>query len=246
MLRNRCLLGLVFGLLFAGVAQGEGLRFVTADWPPFTMMEANGQPSGLDVELVQEFSRRAKIEAEIHVVPWKRAQIEVEQGLADAIFTLKKTEAREKFLAYPGVPLERERVSIYSLKGKGFKAQTLLNLKDMQIGVVRGNVYSKEFDSADFLWKDESVNDEMMMRKLAHGRFDLVIGEEISLHYLAGKLGIDLEPVYFIGEYPTYIAFSNKTTAGSDAFSKCFDFIMHQMVQDGTVKRIRDKYAKKL
>ncbi|MBF0204883.1 MAG: transporter substrate-binding domain-containing protein [Desulfamplus sp.] len=224
--------------------RAETLIFVTTDWPPYTIGQ-DEDVSGIDVEIIQEFIKRNKIDAKILAIPWKRALDGVEEGFYHAIFTLKKTAEREKFLHYPTEQLENELTAIFSIKGKNIKAKSLEDLKNQTVGVVRGYTYGKEFDSSEFIIKDEGVDDKMMVNKLVNGRYDLIAGEEISVKYLANKDKTMLETVYILGDYPTYIGFSIKGLgAKKDKLALQFDVTMRQLVKEGFVEKIRASYMK--
>ncbi|OQX19881.1 MAG: hypothetical protein BWK80_36320 [Desulfobacteraceae bacterium IS3] len=221
----------------------EKLVIVTSEWPPFAITE-NGQITGIHTEIVREFCKRNGIEADIRIVPWKRALEEVKEGTAAGIFSAKKTEERTQFLFYPSEILDVENVAIMALKGKGIKAAGLDDLKDKTFGVVRGYVYCAEFDNYTGLKKDESTDEEMLVKKLANQRTELAVGDEKALLFIGKKLGIQLETVLIVNEVPNYLAFSKALGEKGKALAEKFDQTIRQMRQEGVITKINDKYLK--
>lgn len=124
---------IVVGLFFSPVgALAEKLVFVTTDWPPY-IMSKDGKLTGLDTEIVLELCKRLGFEADIQKVPWKRALKYVKEGVADAIFTPRRTEERAEFLYYPSEPLHIERTAIFAEKGSGMNISRINDLKGKAI-----------------------------------------------------------------------------------------------------------------
>ena len=157
-------------LFLPAIALAEKIVFATAIWPPYMMMK-NEQLSGLDTEIVKEVCKRLKIEAEFQVLPWKRAVMYVKKGRVDAIFALRHTQERAKFVFYPSEPILMERTVILARKGSSITK--LDDLKDNIIGIVRGYAYSPEFDKQQGLKRMVCDSDELMIKMVGKKRIDL-------------------------------------------------------------------------
>lgn len=235
------LLTLIF-LCSANSAFAEKVVFVTSDQPPYVMSE-KGQPSGLDIDIVRELCSRLGIEAEIRVLPWKRALKSVEKGEGDAIFAPRQTEERSAFLYFPSESLIMERTVILAPKGNGIKVDHFDDLKNKTVGVVRGYVYDPKFDNEKGIEKVECNDDAELVKIFAKGRISLIAGsDEGSLRYVCKQTGFEAETVYVLNETPTYIAFSKAKGDRGKALSEKFSQALRQLKDEGSFKKIESKY----
>ncbi len=222
-------------------ALAEKLLFVTSDQPPYVMSE-NGQPAGLDIDVIRELCRRLGVEAEIQVLPWKRALYHTEKGDADAIFAPRHTEERAKFLYYPSEPFIIERTVILVPKGSGIKINSLDDLKGKVVGTVRGYSYDPKFDTEKGIEKVECNDDAELVKIFAKGRISLTAGSEGSMKYLCKKAGFEAETVYVLNDAPTYLAFSKAKGEKGKALAEKFSQALRQLKDDGFFKKIESKY----
>lgn len=94
-------------------AFAQTFRFVTEDYPPYVYSEG-GQAKGLDVEIINAIKKKANIDVKIEFYPWNRALSMVQDGTADAIFSLFKNSEREAFLHYPATPLYNNKTMLFA------------------------------------------------------------------------------------------------------------------------------------
>lgn len=224
-------------------ALAEKFVIVGCESSPFTMTE-KGQVVGIHTDIVRELYNRNGHEADIQLVPWKRALTYVKDGTAAAIIDATRTEERTQFLYFPSEPLYIERIVIMGLKGTALKAAKLDDLKGKSVGVVRGFVYSPEFDAYEGMKKDESNDDVMLLKKLAGGRTDVVVGEETVLQHVGQQNGIQLETVCLLGEYPEYLAFSKASDAKGNVLAEQLVKTLRQLQEEGVIEKIRNNYLK--
>ena len=83
--------------LLLGSAQAAPLRLVTHDLPPYSFAKSNGSAEGVAVRPVQCALDRMGLPYNISFVPWKRAQIMVRTGEADAFFAASKSPERDRY-----------------------------------------------------------------------------------------------------------------------------------------------------
>ncbi len=224
-------------------ARAEKVVIAFAVWPPYTMTE-NGQPSGIDIEIARELCRRVGIESEFQEFPWIRALNYLENGKADALLTPKQTEEREKFMYYPSEPIRIEKRVILVPKGSGIKITKLDDLKDKNIGVVRGYAYSPEFDNYQGVKKTVCDDDQQLVTILAKKRVSIIAAvEEVSAIYLCKKAGIEVEVAYVLGGTPTYIAFSKKSLGEKGkALAEKFGEALKKLKEEGFIEKVQSKY----
>ncbi len=223
-------------------ALAEKVVIAFAVWPPYTMME-NGQPSGIDIEIARELCRRVGTESGFRELPWTRALNYLENGKADALLTPKQTEEREKFMYYPSEPIRIEKRVILVPKGSGIKITKLDDLKDKNIGVVRGYAYSPEFDNYQGVKKTVCDDDQQLVTILVKKRVSIIAGvEELSSRYLCKKAGLETEVAYALDGKPTYIAFSKKLGEKGKALADKFSEALKKLKEEGFIEKVQSKY----
>lgn len=223
-------------------ALADKLVFATTDWPPY-IISGKDKPTGMDVEIVLEVCKRLGIEPKIHVLPWKRAIQYAKNGNADAIFAIRKTEERAKFLYYPSDPINLERTVILTQKGSGVKVAGPDDLKGKKVGVVMGYKYGPKFDSNTSIKKMESDSDKQLVNVFAKKRISLAAGiDEGTMRYLCKKAGIETEVLLVLNEVPSYIAFSKTKGEKGKAMAEKIGKTIGQLRNEGVIKKIQDKY----
>lgn len=86
--------------LVAKPASGFGeppVILTTHDLPPYSFRNAEGEIGGLAGSVVGCVFEGIGRQVEIHIVPWKRAQIEVERGQAHGFFAASKNDYRDSY-----------------------------------------------------------------------------------------------------------------------------------------------------
>lgn len=229
-------------LLLPSMAFAEKIVFVSTDWPPYVMSE-NGKTTGIDTEIVLELCKRLGVEAEIQILPWKRALKTVEKGEADAIFAPRHNEERAAFLYYPSEPLNIEKTVILARKGSGIEVAGPDDLKGKAVGTVRGYTYDPKFDTYKDIEKIECNDDAELVKIFSKGRVPLAAScDEATLRYLCKKAGFDAETVYVMNETPSYIAFSKAKGEKSKSLCDRFSEALRQLKPEGFIEKIQAKY----
>lgn len=181
------LLALLLGLPLAAVAAGEKLPpmrvAIDNNWPPFRMSDAAGELRGLDIDLLDELSRRTGLRFEIQVVPWARALAALRNGQAQMMTGLARTADRETFIDYLqpsyyacsprfyGPPQQAEAITEYA------------QLRGPRIGYVLESAYFHAFDTDSGLTKVGVKNEQQLLQMQLRGRVDLLVGTDCQLDY---------------------------------------------------------------
>src|SRR5262249_55864772 len=100
-LRSVLLLVVVAGACLLGLrpAPASELIFDTQEFAPFAY-SANGGASGPVADIVRRVCGEMKIECPQHVLPWRRAQLEVQEGKALGMYPLGWNAERAKWLYF--------------------------------------------------------------------------------------------------------------------------------------------------
>lgn len=230
-------------MFFTTQVTAKTLEVVTLQYPPFEYVE-NGKLKGVVVEIVQEVFSRMQQPINISLLPWARSVKMIENGTADAIFTIYKTPEREVFADYSQEVLMPQVVSFFALKDSPVTFDgDLGKLSNYLIGTVWKINYGEIFNEALENKKIKTINlaytGEINIDMLLHKRFDILVSNKYgALHVLKNKGLMDqvkeLSPE--IENVPSYIAFSKKRNLSS--IRDKFDEILSKMKKDGTYDQI--------
>ncbi|MCP4133743.1 MAG: transporter substrate-binding domain-containing protein [bacterium] len=230
------------------------LTFVSLNSPPAETIDENGNPSGINVDLVSEAFNRMGYTYKFSFVPWKRAVHMVKVGKADALVDAAKNPEREEFLFYPDEEIYVEKWYAFKNKKTRFTLNKgLTNANEISFGICRGFEYGgivqEAINNKRFKRIDIVANNENNIKKLVGNRFDMLVGVKLTIFDLSKKLGLEdrIEIVtmtetgrdYLLSSSKTYLAFSKKRV--SKKLVKKFSDTIAQMKKDGTFNRISRK-----
>ena len=229
-------------LTFPVVTLAETVTFATTDFPPYVIHEGE-HLSGFDVEIVQELCRRVGVDPDFTLVPWKRALEYIKSGTVDGIMMPVFSEERTQYMYYTDQPIAHEKISIMALRGANISAKSLDSLKYLQMGVIYGYSYGKEFDENSTLRKVVSYDSSAMLKNLIKGRYQLLVSDEYVINYVARQLGQpELETVLNLIDNPNFLCFSKAIGERGQELSKRFSQAIRDAQQDGTLDKIKKKY----
>ncbi len=239
-------------LYSAAVTAAEKVVFgaVELDFPPFQTL-VNGQPKGPDFDVVLEaFKRMPDYELDVQIVPFKRVQHEIFTGRID-VSTLYKTPARTGKLLYPDTPI---RWSIYKIAvpvGKGFKFESIEDLKGRRLGKLEKVPVSQAFDVAaenNRIELYELKSFKAMLEMLNLERLEAVVGHAQVIDYVAmtmdlqGRIEFLEKPVRKAKEF--HIAISPETAVSDpEKLRKALSVSLKSMLDDGTFDAIYESYG---
>lgn len=204
----------VAGFLFAGpvpawAAAAEVWRIACDDnFPPYNFVDGD-KVVGLDAEIVAAVVKQAGAVVDFEPQPWSRVQDMLERGEVAAAFQF--VGRPDRFEKYFMIGPHRIGHTVFAARsGRDVSVRDMNELRGYRIGTVRGYTYGAAFDGATHLTKDMSAGDNLqLVRMLAAGRVDLIIGDREALTYFARSAGLHaqmqvLQPVF--SEVPRYIA----------------------------------------
>lgn len=186
------ILALLAPLCRAG--EGESLKVMTDLWPPFRMEDEAGQLRGLDIDLLNELSRRTGIRFDVQRAPWARGLAALDQGTADLMTGLAKTPDRERYIHYLDMPYYACSPRFYASPSVAVRLNDYSTLRGLRIGYVLESVYFQPFDGDEQLNKVGVSNESQLLEMLARGRIDALVGTDCQVDYalldpeLAGRI----------------------------------------------------------
>lgn len=159
---------------------GAPLKLVSFPYPPLMLVDASHAPAGPMVELITRVFQRMEQPVQLEILPLARALLQMETGVADAMFTVKKTPEREAAYLFSSEPVLQQDYVFFTLREAPqlFRGD-LAALAETTIGVVGGTSYGPRFDAAvkqGLLRRLEvSSSHESSFRKLLAGRMQALI-----------------------------------------------------------------------
>lgn len=119
------------------------LKIATSQYPPFEYT-ANGRVTGSDAELVRRVVRQMGYQPEIELLPWIRAEARVMAGDADLIFSLTRSEKRDRYY-YFTAPLNTVRDVLYKHRNRNLQWQDYDDLTGLRIRLSASYSYAPDF-----------------------------------------------------------------------------------------------------
>lgn len=173
-------------------------------WPPYYFNQ-NGQPSGIDIEIVQHIFKQANICLLYSKMPsTARALAELKKGSIDLLYGASYSKKREEFAIFT-LPYRQETIRIFTRKQSNVELRnaTLAQLLSAKLKVAtnRGSYIGGDGlalanpDYTDYVFNVPRIDRRMKM--LSHEHVDLTIEDEVAgLYYLKmnALTGIEMLP----------------------------------------------------
>lgn len=241
----RLFVALSFVWLAGAQAQaGETLKLAAlSDYAPYSGDNLPGY--GFSNDLTVQVMKHMGYTVEVTVMPWSRALDLVKSGQYDILPTVWYNKDRESFLKY-SEPLSVNRLVFVHRSDQPFDFHSLDDLKGKTVGTVFGYAYDPSFLSSP-LFKREEVKDIVLnLKKVAAGRIDLTLDDELVLKYLiqteapelASKLALTKGA---LTENKLYVAFSRKRP-DADKLAADFNKGLADLKADGTYAKLLEKH----
>lgn len=210
----------------------QPLRVMTDLWPPFRMLKDDGHLQGLDIDLLNELSRRTGMRFEVRRAPWARGLAALERGSADMMTGLAKTAERERYIRYLDAPYYACSPRFYASPALAMLLNDYASLRGLRIGYVLKSVYFQPFDSDKALDKVGVSNEQQLLEMLALGRIDVLVGTDCQVDYslLDPKLAGRIVKAAYQPQARTelYIGFSRKRLERMPELAAALDTLLRE------------------
>jgi len=237
-----CFLVLTIILNFSNVLALE-LQIVSDPFAPLGYESRDGEIVGLTVDVIRALLEETEIKGKFLMLPWARAYHMAKTEENILIYSLVKTEERQKIFKLVG-PFLHERAYLYKLKKrKDIRLDSLDDIWKYRVGVVN-EYYAHQYLVSEGFEEllDIAVTPELNLKKFIVGRFDLLVYGEVSFNYHIKEKGYDpdiFEKVLYVMLNEKYLAFSQKT---DDEIVKRFEQALKRIKLNGTLEKITRKY----
>ncbi|MBR6756800.1 MAG: transporter substrate-binding domain-containing protein [Peptococcaceae bacterium] len=82
------------------------------DYPPFSFLDANGNPAGHDVELIYAIGEKLQMNIDLELMGWDKAMDAIKTGEADVILSIAYSSSRLDTVDY-SVPISNEEYTVF-------------------------------------------------------------------------------------------------------------------------------------
>jgi len=224
------------------------LRFNTQEFAPFNYT-IDGLVSGPAVDTINRICQEMRIACKFSVLPWRRAQAEVKQGLAHALFVIGWNEKRATWLHF-SPPLLKTEYGFFVQKNNHLEFENANDISGYVVAVYGPSNTShslsevkKKRDGTGFetISIDMQPDDESGFRKLALGRVGAVYSNRDVGFALIKKIG--LKNIRYAGDHKKlqyYIGFSKEHT--DRKLVEKFNFTFRELHKLGDIQRIIRSY----
>ena len=189
----------VCGAAIAWSQQKEYINAIDGNYPPFSLIDKNGNPAGSDVEIVRWIEKEMGIKVKIVAVAWDAMIPSLKAGKIDFVSNMSPTPERLKEVDFT-IPYGETGI------GVAVRDNTNLNIVDVlsgkyKIGVARGAaaagwVEENLVDKGILSTRNRTIynNSVLIFKDLANGRIDAGIEDEGVV-----RDAVDNGPVKMVG-----------------------------------------------
>ncbi len=219
------------------------VNMVADPYPPY-QYEESGTVRGIDHDIIIAAFREYKIGTRVRLFPWEDCITFIEDKKTDGIFQIVLTPEREKAFSFSR-PLRTAETVLYCNADAPVEFDQEKNIKVQlaghTIGVLAGYSYDPVIDSLKAPLKKEGDTQEMLLKGLLDGSFDLVVMDTGVEAYLVDKMKTDriVRVRGFEITRELHAAFQKDLIELKDLFNNGLDKIKEK----GIYKRIFDEYG---
>ena len=231
---------------FTTIEEGKLIMSTNAQFPPYEMV-ADGEGfngtgfEGIDVEIASAIADKLGLELQIDDMEFDSALLAVQNNTADVMLAgLSYSEERDEVVDFTDSYATGVQVVIV----KEGSDVTLDNLGDYMIGTQRGTtgyIYASDTPENGGYGEDHVLaydNGATAVQALMNGQIDAVIIDEApAKEFVAANEGLTILPGNWVEEQ--YCAAVDE---GNTALQNAINTALNELMDDGTVQEILDKY----
>lgn len=234
---------------FETIEPGKLLMATNASFPPYEMTDDSGNIIGIDPEIAKAIADKLGLELVIDNIDFDAALISVQENRHDVILAgLTYREDRDLVMDFTDSYATGYQVIIVkeddtTIAGTNDDLQLVdadgKVLEDIQIGVQRGTTGETFCQGAHGVEHVTSLdNGSVAVQYLLNGQVDcVVIDKGPAEEYVKANPGLKiLEAEYVIEDYCAAV------DEGNTALLEAINTALNELIDDGTVQQIMDKY----
>ncbi len=209
----------------------------------------------LDVELINELSRKTNITVNYTELDWNKTLEEIKFGKSDMTFAATYTEERAKYAIF-SIAYRYEQISLFApynsfkkLKFQNIKEFfTQIRLQNFRLGIISGYVYGDD-NMMNFLYNEVNKdiiiqynNNADVLSALLRGEIDGFISDRVLglANTLNNNISKIIEEIPLGISMPVHILFSKKTV--SPEVINCFNKAIERFIGSDEYKKMLQIY----
>jgi polar amino acid transport system substrate-binding protein len=223
------------------VEDGKLVMSTNAAFPPYEMTTDDGGFEGIDVEIAGEIAKKLGLELVVDDMDFDSALLAVQQGKSDIVMAgVSVTDERKLVMEFS----DSYATGIQVVIVKEGSDVTMDNLGEKMIGCQRGTtgyIYASDTPENGGYGEDHVTafdNGASAVQALVNGQVDCVIIDSApAAEYVKANAGLTLLEGNWVEE--AYAIGMNKNNA---ALKDAVNNALKELIEDGTVQQIIDKY----
>jgi polar amino acid transport system substrate-binding protein len=235
-------------IFFSLLSRADQLTFVAEDLPPFHFFNADKEPSGVLVDVIEALLARTKMSGSIDFMPFARSYDLVLKKQNTFMISLMKSSDRKNNFQWIG-QIYKSKAFLVGLNSRSdINISSLEEAKSFIVGTIRG-YHSEEYLKKNGFSTPEnlhlSVNYKHMWNMLFGQRIDFILTNFVAIDTEMKSIGFDKKDIKTsleLHDFPgdlfiaTGLQTSNKTV-------NILSMALQQIKADGTYKKIMDKWG---
>ncbi|MCP4022583.1 MAG: amino acid ABC transporter substrate-binding protein [Desulfobacteraceae bacterium] len=243
---KKMLMGITFLLLgsfFHFSASAQSLVFNTQDFPPFSY-KIKDRVCGPAVQIIEKVCEKIGVGCVFRLLPWRRAQQEVKEGTAHAMFVIGWNKARDEWL-YFSPPIMQTEYGVFVNNSNPLEFRDIFDIKGYTVGVYGPSNTSRSLEKIKAkvgnITIDLQPDDESGFRKLDISRINAVFSNKDVGYAMIKKM--KLNNLRYAGTYKSlnyYIGFSKQFNDKNQV--TLFNAAFMELYRNGTIKKILSEH----
>ncbi len=159
------------------------------NYPPFEYLDASGDPTGYNVEILNAVVRLADLKIQLELGPWREIYSDLESGNVDVLMGMYYSNSRAEKFDFT-IPYITVSYTIFCTENS--QVRNLDDLHGKDIVLVEGGISIDFIAHQDLTSKIHQVASAVdALRLLAAGSYDCTLIPEVQGHYIIQQLGFD-------------------------------------------------------
>jgi polar amino acid transport system substrate-binding protein len=148
----------------------KNINITCLNWTPYVDIDSEG--GGVATEIVKNAFSIAGISTSVHILPWKRGLLKVQNGEIEANYCAWYGEERNRDFTFSR-PFLTNKIVFVKQRNRLISWKSIKDLQDFKFAVIDTAVYSEEFDNASYLDKYSISGPGQGIQMVSSGRVDL-------------------------------------------------------------------------
>lgn len=232
-------------LLLVSASAADEILLMTENYPPLSYINEDNKVDGFCVDVVKEIQEAIGDESKIKVEIWSNALKMLEETKDSALFSMGRNPERAKKFTLVGTIGENQYM-FFTKAGSSVEVKELEDAKKYKIGVYKGDICEQFLRDQGITNLIVAEQDHTNLTKLIKGEIDIWCVSNLTAYYIALQQHIspkEIDAIYTAFISNLYIGFNKTTDIKTIAkWTKG----LQEIKEDGTYKKVLQKWAKKL